>query len=326
MTRYVLNDTETAAIGALADRVRDELEGWDPLLHVDRIRAESERLPLGLRQFLAMARTSEEGVIQVANLPVDPQLVPTPASWQMAEKEAAAVREELVLLLVAGALGDPFAWSSQQNGRLVHDVCPSRGQEASLTSASSEAALTLHTEDVFHACRGDYVALMCLRNPDKVGTTVASLDRVALPAHLRKVLQEDRFRFYPDDSHVPEPRYAQGRPLGRDARPHEVAPVLFGPRDTPYLRIDGDFTEALPGDTEAERALRECVELLDAAAERIVLEAGELAFLDNYQVVHGRDVFIPRYDGTDRWLKRTSVVRDLRRTYVHTRSRTRVLG
>jgi hypothetical protein len=28
--------------------------------------------------------------------------------------------------------------------------------------------------------------------------------------------------------------------------------------------------------------------------------------------VHGRDVFTPRYDGTDRWLKRVKVARNLR--------------
>lgn len=326
MARYVLNPAETAAIAALADRVLTDLQGWDPLRQADAIRIESERLPLGVRQFLVASRTAEEAVITLANLPLDDDLVQTPASWQDAEKDGAAIREELVLLLVASALGDPFAWQNQQNGRLVHDVCPSRGQETSLTSASSKLQLSLHTEDVYHTCRGDYVALMCLRNPDRVGTTVAGADSLTLPSDTRKVLHEERFRFYPDDSHVTPPQYVDGKLADWDTREHEVASVLFGPQDAPYLRVDEDFSSPLPGDTQAARAMRECVELLGATAERIVLSPGEAVFLDNYRVVHGREVFTPRYDGTDRWLKRTSMVRDLRRTYVHTRARSRVLA
>ncbi|MFI5618578.1 TauD/TfdA family dioxygenase [Streptomyces sp. NPDC051567] len=326
MARYVLNQDEKLETAEIADQFLGSHHTWEPLNQIDGIRASAEKIPLGVRQFLAASRAGEEGVIQVANLPLSDDLVPTPPSWQIAEKEGAAVREELVLLLIASLLGDPFAWQNQQNGRLVHDVCPAKGQEASLTSASSETQLTLHTEDVFHTCRGDYVALMCLRNPDRVGTTVASLDSVTLPQSLREVLAQDRFRFYPDDSHVPQQETASGERAVLDERDHELASVLFGPVEAPYLRIDADFTSPLPGDTEAEAALKECAELLRESAGRVVLEPGEAAFLDNFRVVHGRDVFTPRYDGTDRWLKRTSMVRDLRRTYVHTRARARVLG
>jgi hypothetical protein len=37
-------------------------------------------------------------------------------------------------------------------------------------------------------------------------------------------------------------------------------------------------------------------------------------FVDNYRAVHGRRPFTARYDGTDRWLKRIGVSRDLRRS------------
>ena len=43
-------------------------------------------------------------------------------------------------------------------------------------------------------------------------------------------------------------------------------------------------------------------------------DAGDFAFIDNYQAVHGRKPFRARYDGRDRWLKRINVVRDLRKS------------
>lgn len=326
MARYVLSDDEKNMLAGIADDFLAAHPVWAPLEYADDIRVEAERLPAGVRRFLVASRGAEDAIIVVANLPVDEGLVPTPPSWQVAEKEGAAIREELVLLLIGSVLGDAFGWVNQQNGRLVHDVCPSKGQENSLTSASSQQQLTLHTEDVFHSCRGDYVALMCLRNPDAVGTTVALLESVEFDEPVREVLHQDRFRFFPDDSHNVVPRHSAEHPSALEERPHEVASVLFGPEEAPYLRIDADFTSPVPGDTTAERAMNEAAETLAAAAERVVLSPGEAVFIDNYRTVHGRDTFTPRYDGTDRWLKRTSLVRDLRRTYVRTKSRSRLLG
>ncbi|MER7482179.1 TauD/TfdA family dioxygenase [Streptomyces sp. NPDC126510] len=326
MARYVLSAIERDELAAVADAFLTTHPVWAPLEYADVIRAEAERLPAGVRRFLVSSRAAEDAVIVLGNLPVDDDLVPTPPSWEVAEKEATAIREELVLLLVGSVLGEPFGWVNQQNGRLVHDVCPSKGQENSLTSASSRQQLTLHTEDVFHSCRGDYVALMCLRNPDAVGTTVALVESVDFPEPVRRVLHQDRFRFFPDDSHHVVPQHSAENPSALEDRPHEVASVLFGPEEAPYLRIDADFTDAVPGDTEAEAAMREAAGLLAAAAQRVVLSPGDAVFLDNHRAVHGRDTFTPRYDGTDRWLKRTSLVRDLRRTYVRTKTRSRLLG
>ncbi|MGW1433463.1 TauD/TfdA family dioxygenase [Streptomyces sp. NPDC002431] len=326
MARYVLSDAEKVELARISDEFLATHPVWAPLEYVDDIREEAERLPVGVRRFLVRARAAEDAIVVVSNLPVDEDLVPTPSSWQVAEKEGAAIREELVLLLVGSVLGDAFGWNNQQNGRLVHDVCPSKGLENSLTSASSQQQLTLHTEDVFHACRGDYVALMCLRNPDAVGTTVSLVESVEFEEPLREVLHQDRFRFFPDDSHQTAPLPATGTRPALEERPHEVASVLFGPEDSPYLRIDADFTSPVPGDSEAELVMERAAELLADAAERVVLGPGEAVFVDNYQAIHGRDTFTPRYDGTDRWLKRTSLVRDIRRTYVRSKSRSRLLG
>jgi L-asparagine oxygenase len=45
-----------------------------------------------------------------------------------------------------------------------------------------------------------------------------------------------------------------------------------------------------------------------------VLEPGDMVFVDNRLVVHGRIAFWPRYDGTDRWLHRIFVHLDNRRS------------
>jgi alpha-ketoglutarate-dependent taurine dioxygenase len=63
-----------------------------------------------------------------------------------------------------------------------------------------------------------------------------------------------------------------------------------------------------PLDREAFSAL---VALVEHSVTDFLLEAGEIGIIDNYQVAHGRPQYQPRYDGTDRWLKRTQISRDL---------------
>lgn len=321
-----LNDDDRIAINGLVDSVYAERQPWDALTFADEAGAVAEELPVRLRHFLTRVRSEQADVAILSGLPLSEDLVPTPTGWEFAAKTGAAQREELLLLVCASALGDPFAWSDQQHGRMVHDVCPAPGQERSLTSASSELNLALHTEDVHHPCRGDYVALLCLRNPDSTGTTFVHVDSLDVPAETRAVLSDDRFKFFADDSHENtelDPEEEAGR---LENRMSMDGSVLFGPSDFPYLRIDLDFAAARDGDPAAEAAMRVAFDSLRRSVERVVLRPGDLAFLDNYRVVHGREPFAPRYDGNDRWLKRVNLIRDIRRVFVETRSLTRVIA
>lgn len=48
--------------------------------------------------------------------------------------------------------------------------------------------------------------------------------------------------------------------------------------------------------------------------EDVHLDAGEVLLFDNCRLVHGRAPFRPRYDGTDRWLRKAVATADLART------------
>jgi Fe(II)/alpha-ketoglutarate-dependent arginine beta-hydroxylase len=320
--RIVLTRSESEEIELLVMEVLTGLDRWHPLSFVDDARLVAERLPLRLRQFLVRARYAESDVFVVSGLPVDTGLAPTPSGWEAAARADAGYRDELVLMLCGAVVGDPLCWATQQGGRLIHDVCPSRAMEHSLTSASSTTQLSLHTEDVHHPCRSDYVALFCLRNPDAVGTTVARVDALDLPARIREILMKDRFRFHPDDSHTGA-GLSNTSGLERVAQPQASSgPVIFGPTEHPYVRFDIDFMSGV--DHAAEEAIRVTDELMRASVERVVLEPGDAVFIDNYRVVHGREPFSPRYDGKDRWLKRINLIRDIRRVYATSGVRSRV--
>ena len=322
--RLVLTDPERDEVAAIVDATMVPGESWDPMSVVGSATRHAQRLPLRLRRFLCWVRENETDVAVVSNLPIDPDLPSTPTGWDDAVKTGAGLYEELVLLLVGAGLAEPFGWADQQDGRVVHDVCPAPGQETAMTSASSETALSLHTEDVHHACRGDYVSLYCLRNPDAVGTTLVRVDDLDLPPELRRSLRRPEFVFHADDSHTAGSPSALGGHL--DGRPHECGAVLFGPDERPYLRFDIDFMSAVAGAERAAEAIAGTQRLFADALTRVVLDPGDLVFVDNYRVVHGRDPFTPRYDGGDRWLKRLNLIRDVRRIYAGGRRRNRIIA
>jgi len=65
---------------------------------------------------------------------------------------------------------------------------------------------------------------------------------------------------------------------------------------------------------EARSAMDYLIRAIDGNLTGVALLPGECLFIDNYKTVHGRSSFKARFDGTDRWLKRINITRDLRKS------------
>jgi Fe(II)/alpha-ketoglutarate-dependent arginine beta-hydroxylase len=283
----------------------------------------AHRLPATLVEELRELRLRETvPALVVHGLPVDDQGIgPTPLDWQDRDEHDESEVHEVFLVLVAGLLGDIFGWSTLQNGRLVHDVLPMPTQEKE-QSGHGTVELAWHTEDGFHPYRCDYLLLLGLRNHDAVPTVVAGVDRVRLAREHRSVLAQPRFLIRPDNEHLNRARElvegtGEVHPMQRMQDSPEPCAVLFGHPDQPYLRIDPVFMSAMPGDAEAAEALDALAGELQRNLVEVALDAGDLLVVDNYKAVHGRSAFSARFDGTDRWLKKAVVTRDLRRSRAH---------
>jgi Fe(II)/alpha-ketoglutarate-dependent arginine beta-hydroxylase len=265
----------------------------------------SHSLPISIRHHLNAARLNEQthAVFISGNLIDQDELGATPTHWHKAQTLQSEVYAFL-LSLYAALLGDIIGWASQQAGRLVTDVVPSIGYEQSLVSSSSDRELAWHTEDAFSPHRADWVGLLGLRNVAGVPTTVSYVDIREVPPDVFAVLVEPRFLVKPDPSH----EFANEGPVA------EPVKILYGPIDRPMLRIDRDFIRPRDHDPEAARAFAWIVEHVDRNLYDLAITAGDVCFLDNRNVVHGRRRFRARFDGQDRWLKRVNVVGDLRRT------------
>lgn len=181
-------------------------------------------------------------------------------------------------------------------------------------------------EEAFHPLRPDFIALMCLRNPDGTPTTYVSMDDVALSPEDVACLFEPKFPVVPDDSYfrgrVQDPgdgSMTEDEQMVRqkiqELREVTVpSPIFFGARDAPYLCLDVPFTLSERLEEPHRGAWTRLIERLEASVVETVLEPGDVIFLDNFRTAHGRRPYTPRYDGLDRWLVRIQIAVDLRKS------------
>ena len=323
--RIVLTADEIADIRALLSGLARRYSTPEDPQFLQDADVAAHDLPLRIRKALRQFRLHEpdSALCIVSGWPVtDEEIGRTPAHWRAKELDNRALQEEMLLVLLGSLLGDLIGWSTQQDGRVVHDILPIKEHQHEQLGSGSEELLTWHTEDAFHPYRGDYLGLMCLRNPDRVPTTFAPVRKARITPEEFRLLSEPHFTIKPDESHLPKNRgtgavsplveraYAK---IERMMHTPDKIPVLFGDPEAPYLRVDPYFVDP-SDDPEAQRALDAVMARIDVALEDQVLEPGDICFIDNFQAVHGRKPFRARFDGTDRWLKRVNITRDLRKS------------
>ncbi len=243
-------------------------------------------------------RPAQAGALLLRGLPVG-QLPPTPPSpTAHVTKDRVS---EFSLLAVARRLGQPVGYEPEHGGDLVQNIVPTQAAADRQVSTSSKVQLMFHTEAAFHPHRPRYLLLLCLRGDANAATTLSSIHEVLpqLPADVVDVLFEARFRTAADESYL----------HGRQNTLGPATSVLSGPRDRPSMVFDAELMVGM--DSEADAALQVLAGAVSANHTGVVLEAGDLLVVDNTIAVHGRTPFVPRFDGTDRWLQRTFVVSDL---------------
>jgi Fe(II)/alpha-ketoglutarate-dependent arginine beta-hydroxylase len=326
MHKLTVSAQEAEEMRALVDGLAARFDSVDSPEFMRQATLVSHEVPRRVRQHLIEFKLLEpaSALCLLSGLPVDESRIgPTPKHWQGRSRPTVELAEEILLVLLGSLLGDVIGWATQQDGYLVHDVCPIPGHEGEQIGTGSEQLIWWHTEDAFHPLRGDYLGLLCLRNPDGVATTFANLERLCLSDEDLDVLFTPHYTIRPDESHQAKNRSGNKEVdelLERSyrkieqmkTRPEKIA-LLHGDRRSPYIRIDPYFMDAVP-DPQARAALDNLIAAIERDLREVVLSPGDLCFIDNFKAVHGRRPFKARYDGTDRWLKRLNVTRDLRRS------------
>lgn len=271
----------------------------------------SGNLPERLRAALLRLRAngSRQGGLLIRRVPIG-RVPATPSHADLAV--GLGLDAAKATSLVAGILGEQYGFEPELSGQIIQDIIPVHGFEDTQQSISSRALLELHCETAFTDTRADFVGLLCLRADveHQAATLISPAIEVLslLSAETVSVLRQPRFATTIDGS------FLRGSGL---TGPLTVQPitVLAGTADHPRLRAD--FAETTGLGSRARQAVAELYDAALAAARAVYLEPGDLLIVDNHSAFHGRTSFAIRKDGTDRWLLRTFVLRDLARTINH---------
>lgn len=267
----------------------------------------ADEMPRFIRRALLefQLRSNSEGILLLRGLPIDPGLyyVHTPADAVRSRDKTTYVSERC-LAMIGSRLGHLVSYIQEKNGDLFQNLAPVQGNEAIQTSSGSQTRLQFHRETVFHPYPPEFLLLFCLRpDHDRVAeTTYASITH-ALPLlspEQRDLLFQPLYQTGID--------YSFGN-LDTVKGNGPILPVLYGNRHDPFLNYDEDLMQGMT--PEADAALEALKEAIASVYRGVKLDTGDLLCIDNRRTVHGRSSFTPRYDGFDRWLQRSFVVRDL---------------
>jgi Fe(II)/alpha-ketoglutarate-dependent arginine beta-hydroxylase len=333
MWKLELTDAEIESMNSLIWEIANEYSSVENEAFLSNACLYAHELPRRVRAFLNDFRLKEPrpGICTISGYPVNLSAIgSTPAHWKLRLDAQSSLYEQILFVLHGSLLGDLIGWATQQDGYFVHDVLPIREHEGEQLGTGSAETLWWHTEDAFHPYRADYIGFFCLRNSDQVPTTIGAVDIEKLEASQVELLFQPRFAIRPDESHQQKNESDLRKAKRPDSGQHpldaaydkikrmntdpEKVSVLFGSLDDPYLRLDPYFMDPLDDDPEAQQALNALIAVIDANLIELVLQPGDFCFVDNYKAVHGRRPFKARYDGSDRWIKRINMTRDLRKS------------
>lgn len=209
---------------------------------------------------------------------------------------------QIVHALMSTLIGTPVGYSSQRSGRRLNNIIPTQNLESIPNSSSgSKYNFGFHTEDAFHEFKGDYLGLVCIRNNEGAVTSFVSINEMKLTPLLKATLFKSDYVI----GHNPIHQLPEGHKVSKNS-------VLYGSWERPYMRINVNNTHGV--DRNAQYALEEFVDAMNAARERVVLETGDFFYLDNLYTAHARDAYSPNWGSRARWLSRFIVSKDIRKS------------
>lgn len=238
-----------------------------------------------LRQ-LELIRSSRygAGTLILHNLPLDDELPRAPASGRRADYHKPTSIAENVLIGVAALLGQPIGHEEEKDGHLVHDIVPVENTDKPLSNEGA-TDFGLHTENAIFDVREHFVILSCLwPDPYKEAVTPVVDIRAVLP-----ILDEDTI------GALRKPQFAIRKPYILDRSEVESmsdpVAILSGPEDSPEIRCTLYKGGTVGLTTEATEALNKLAKVLDAEAQEVRLDKGDMVIVNNYTALHGRRQF-----------------------------------
>ncbi|MBZ9780185.1 hypothetical protein K9857_01280 [Pseudomonas sp. REP124] len=234
--------------------------------------------------------------VTILDLPKGDQQRPTPKHW----REDCHSNYDDLFLQLSRQVGDVFGYSDLQNGKLVQEIFPIF-KDRNKQLGSGSVHLELHTEDPALPYRADVLGFLCVRNDDKVPNLLSCPDFSGVEASLRHRLTETSYTILSD-----RPSTVQYKPIAL-----ETAVLQESPTEGYCFIYDPVYVDYTKMSQCEELDFRSFIKLVESAVFELSMSEAQILFINNYKCAHGRPQFTPKYDGTDRWLKRVQISKDV---------------
>lgn len=260
----------------------------------------SKGLPKRIMSALKEFKASQDGCLLIKGLPINKKYILTPENNKFHVGETTLLSR--VQAIINEYLGNMVSYEAEGNGRLFQDMVPNQELALTQTSLSSKKELELHTEQAFSEMRPDYLSLACLKGDINAKTYIMHvqniLDRFTL--YETKLLTRELWEIGVDQSFIM----------------NGCSSNLRGPLSILNLK-NGEFELIFDQDLmiglteEASDLVDKIIDLYYEFREHCVLESGDILILNNHKVVHGRSAFSPLFNGHDRFVIRSFIMKNI---------------
>jgi L-asparagine oxygenase len=240
---------------------------------------------------------------------------------QCDELAGAADRIEILAKLqglINSVIGFVVAYETQASENFFQYLGPDRTQARLQTSLGYEVNLEVHSEQSFSTLRPDYVSLACVRGDSAAKTFISTAKQLA--HHFGSDVQLLREAQWMHEIDASFRAWKDQLLLGVLRGPMAI---LEGGGQDPIIRFDAVLMRGLT--ERAQQLLRAVVNAHNAHRYECALSAGDILLIDNQHALHGRSSYKPRFDGSDRLLLRSFVMKELGKSAYARRPESRVI-
>lgn len=242
---------------------------------------------------------TDTGFLLIKNVPIDnASIPPTPVVANYPNKIGETTSLARVQCILLSVISEMIAYEAEGDGRIFQDVVPIQSMEKQQTSLSSSVELEIHTEQAFSQLRPDILSLACLRGDPNAYTYVLPVHRILdnVSSFEKTILETPLWKTGVDLSFkLHNTEFIDGDVRG-------PLPIIYGNETDPFLLFDQDLMTGIT--PRANTLIKDICNIYYKNRVEYSLEPGDIILIDNRRAVHGRSSYVPKYDGTDRFLIR----------------------
>lgn len=231
--------------------------------------------------------------------------------------------------LLQPLLGEQVSYEAESNGAIFQEIIPKEDLSFTQTSVSSNVELEIHTEQAFSTLKPDFVSLACIRGNKDAKTYILSIQIILQHLTSQEIeyakqslwisgidlsFQKNNVSFVNGLVRGPFPILYTIDNIDQNIKTNKNHVYERNERkkrkkkedEFMFIQFDQDLYKGTT--PESTLFMNKIVAIYYQYRIEIVLEAGQIVYIDNRRALHGRSAFHTIFDGMERFLLRSFIM------------------